>query len=976
MKKYIFIVSFLLLCWRLNATPITGYEYWFDSDTSNKVTVMTTDTSITIETIYSGLDVSSMNRGLHFLYVQFKNSEENVGDVQSMYFIIPDSPPWTNPDNRITGYEYWLDNQFNERTIIPVDNLESFTITTDIDYSSLNRGIHFFHIRFRDSEGKWSCVQSNYFVIPDNVLPWTNPNNVLTEYQYWIDSHFDQIVSGTIDNLSSFNITTDVDYSYLNRGLHFFHIRFKDSEGKWSCVQSNYFIIPDVLPWTNESNVLNEYEYWLDNQYEQKVSGTTNNVKSFTISENIDYSTLNRGLHFFHIRFKDSESKWSCVQSNYFIIPDIEPWSNLNNKIIAYKYWYDDNTAGTELITLQEPVNPYELNTAFTVPNFSEGTTHSFNIQFMDLEGMWSSVITSEFTFNNSIPVADAGLSDEYVYLGQSVELTGSTTDPNNDPITAYEWVIVSTPVGSTLGGTTVSTSDFNFTPDVVGDYQISFRASDGLAWSDADYVTVHVAENQVPVAVISADVTSGKAPLTVNFDGSQCSDPENVQLQYEWDFGDGSPVSNEISPAHIYNTPGIYNVTVKVSDGFNPPVESNITITVLIPNYPPIAICKDVTVYANATQCMANASIDNGSSDPDNDEITITQEPPGPYPLGNSTVSLTVTDEHGLSSSCNANVNVIDNTPPVVLTKNPTVTLVKGTASITIDDVDNGSYDNCGIAEMSLSKSTFDCSDGGRTVDVILTVTDVNGNTATGTSIVSVIGEIPSIGISVYPPYTVPGEDKNTIYLGYGYQSVTLTASGGTNYSWTSDPPGFTSNVANPTVSPTDTTTYTVTVTNDYGCTGTMSITVIVVDWRCGNGDHKVKVCHNGKTICIDTHAVQLHLEHGDYLGDCNPNNGHDNGDINPDPPNNDNISVRLKQNNPNPFATTTEIQYFVSQQAHATIVLTDIEGSEIARLIDMTVKAGWSSLIMNGSNLSAGTYYLRLESMGKVDILGITKY
>ncbi|MCL5992138.1 MAG: hypothetical protein M1419_08565, partial [Bacteroidetes bacterium] len=405
-------------------------------------------------------------------------------------------------------------------------------------------------------------------------------------------------------------------------------------------------------------------------------------------------------------------------------------------------------------------------------------------------------------------------------------------------------------------------------------------------------------------------------------------------------------------------------------------PIQGNPNTRPCSQNNPPVAQCQNVTVYTDIGSCTADASINNGSSDPDNDEITITQEPPGPYSVGTTSVILTATDPGGLSSSCTANVTVVDNVPPVVLTKNPTVTLVNGTATITIDDIDNGSYDNCGIGTMSLSKSTFDCSDGGKNVDVILTVTDVNGNTATGTASVTVMGGTPIVDITTYPSYPVPGEQKNTIYLGFGYQSVTLTASGGTNYSWTSEPPGFTSNVPNPTVSPIDTTTYTVTVTNDYGCTATMSLTVIVIDWRCGNGEHKVKICHNGKTICIDTHSVQEHLNHGDRLGDCNPNNGGDGDDIKPDPQNNGEILVELKQNNPNPFATSTEIQYFVSEQAHATIVLTDIEGREIVRLIDMTVKAGWSTLILNGSDLSAGTYFLRLESMGKVDILGITKY
>ena len=63
---------------------------------------------------------------------------------------------------------------------------------------------------------------------------------------------------------------------------------------------------------------------------------------------------------------------------------------------------------------------------------------------------------------------------------------------------------------------------------------------------------------------------------------------------------------------------------------------------------------------------CSADASIDDGSYDPDpGDTITLSQSPAGPYPLGETAVTLTVIDNHGASSQCTATVTVIDKTPP-----------------------------------------------------------------------------------------------------------------------------------------------------------------------------------------------------------------------------------------------------------------------------------------------------------------------
>jgi hypothetical protein len=81
--------------------------------------------------------------------------------------------------------------------------------------------------------------------------------------------------------------------------------------------------------------------------------------------------------------------------------------------------------------------------------------------------------------------------------------------------------------------------------------------------------------------------------------------------------------------------------------------------------NDAPVAICTNITVVAGA-DCTAAALADGGSFDrnPD-DRIIVVQDPPGPYPLGETMVTLTVVDSFGASASCRSKITVIDATPP-----------------------------------------------------------------------------------------------------------------------------------------------------------------------------------------------------------------------------------------------------------------------------------------------------------------------
>ncbi|MBI5022541.1 MAG: T9SS type A sorting domain-containing protein [Ignavibacteriales bacterium] len=69
------------------------------------------------------------------------------------------------------------------------------------------------------------------------------------------------------------------------------------------------------------------------------------------------------------------------------------------------------------------------------------------------------------------------------------------------------------------------------------------------------------------------------------------------------------------------------------------------------------------------------------------------------------------------------------------------------------------------------------------------------------------------------------------------------------------------------------------------------------------------------------------------------------------------------LGQNYPNPFNPTTIIKYDVSKAAHLTLKVFNLLGQEVATLVDDNKNAGTYEVQFNGSKLTSGVYFYRLQ-------------
>jgi glucose/arabinose dehydrogenase len=114
---------------------------------------------------------------------------------------------------------------------------------------------------------------------------------------------------------------------------------------------------------------------------------------------------------------------------------------------------------------------------------------------------------------------------------------------------------------------------------------------------------------NNPPLAVATGTPTSGAAPLTVQFDGSGSSDPDQGDsLTYAWDLdGDGQyDDSNAVAPSYTYTSQGSYTASLRVTDRSN--ATSTAAVSISVGNTPPDAT---ITAPAPGTTWRVGQTID-----------------------------------------------------------------------------------------------------------------------------------------------------------------------------------------------------------------------------------------------------------------------------------------------------------------------------------------------------------------------------
>ncbi|WP_172436002.1 PKD domain-containing protein [Sediminicola luteus] len=296
----------------------------------------------------------------------------------------------------------------------------------------------------------------------------------------------------------------------------------------------------------------------------------------------------------------------------------------------------------------------------------------------------------------NAAPTANTSASTLSGTAPLDVDFTGSgSTD--DLAISSYQW--------NFGDGNTSNQADPTHQFINPGTYTVVLTVTDNEGAQDTEQLTIDVeAPNQAPNAVIQADILSGQAPLTINFNGTDSTDDEGINA-YAWNFGNGNTENGE-QVSHTFTTGGTFEVILTVTDTEGVEDSASVTINVAPPNNPPTAIIETNTTNGNAPLTVAftgDLSTDdagittylwdfgngNTSNEP-NPNHTFTES-------GNFTVNLTVTDTQGASDSDNVVISVgeVPNTPPLAQI---TVDNETGVAPLSVQFNSDSSTDDKGI--------------------------------------------------------------------------------------------------------------------------------------------------------------------------------------------------------------------------------------------------------------------------------------
>ncbi|WP_130735931.1 PKD domain-containing protein [Flavobacterium sp. J27] len=327
---------------------------------------------------------------------------------------------------------------------------------------------------------------------------------------------------------------------------------------------------------------------------------------------------------------------------------------------------------------------------------------------------------------------------------GDTVTCTQQITveDTENPVISCLSAITINTDTGSCTSTASLGTptaTDNCGVPTITNDAPTAFPIGNTtVTWTATDNAGNTATCTQiVTVEDTENPVISCPSAITISTDIGSCTSSASLGTPTATDNCGVPTITNDAPTAFpIGNT----TVTWTATDNSGNTATCTQIVTVEDTENPVVSCPSAITISTDIGSCTSTASIGTPTATDNCGVPTITNDAPTAFPIGNTTVTWTATDNAGNTVTCTQIVTVEDTENPTAITQDITVSLDNsGNATITPAMINNGSYDNCSVALLVLDRDTFSCVDVETPVLVTLTITDASGNSSSATALVTV---------------------------------------------------------------------------------------------------------------------------------------------------------------------------------------------------------------------------------------------
>lgn len=542
-------------------------------------------------------------------------------------------------------------------------------------------------------------------------------------------------------------------------GLNTLYIRAKDGNGKWSYAVSQPKVdVPD-----SSSPVVDGFEppksLQLNDQgqavlnisdIKYKVSDNcSKNVKvkfckNISSPNQLTFTCADIGSKTINICFEDDNGNNTIKNFSLEINEKTKP------KVLTKDITVDLNNEGKVIISPQDVNNGSSDNCSK-----SEEMTFKLNKTNFDCNDIGNYIVELKVvdkSGNEETQSAKVTIADNIPPTVEAKNITKALSENGTVAITPEE--VISQASDNCSSPLTYELDKSTFTCDDIGDVEVILTVSDKSGNKTSSKVTITITgEGSMPDSVPTKAAT-----IFLDKDGK-------AKLKAEQVYDETNPSNCVITELSIAKEDfdcsnlGYNSVNLTISNG-KEKLTKPASVTVKDTIKPKVSVKEDVVVYLDSQGKALIGVNDVKESISDNCKIKESRinivDGFNCENLGDNKVQLQVWDESENFVYANTNVAVKDTISPIIKTKSIDVKLDdNGFATIKPSDVDAGSSDNCNLT-LSLNKTTFSCTEGGKDIEVILTGTDNSGNTASKTAIVKVTGTgglpdvVPTKNISI----------------------------------------------------------------------------------------------------------------------------------------------------------------------------------------------------------------------------------